>query len=64
MSLFNKKGNEYNKAKGAWNLITIPGVTNRQGQENLKPISNWSGYCSKYNLAGATTNSSKNAAAV
>ena len=63
MSLFNKKGNEYNKAKGAWNLITIPGVTNRQGQENLKPISNWRGYCSKYNFAGAATSSSKNAVA-
>ena len=63
LTLFEKKGDEYNKSIGAWNLTAIPGVTSRQGQDNLKPSTNWNGYSSKYNFAGATTNGSKNAVA-
>jgi hypothetical protein len=63
MTLFQRNGDEYHRAKGAWNLTAIPGVTSRQGEEHLKPITNWRGYCSKHNFAAAATSGTKNAAA-
>ncbi|MFB9057037.1 polysaccharide lyase family 8 super-sandwich domain-containing protein [Mariniflexile ostreae] len=62
MTYFMKTGSEYNKAIGAWNLTAIPGVTSRQGEDKLLPITNWRGYCSKYNFAAAATSGGKNAA--
>ncbi|TKG91972.1 hypothetical protein EYV94_20385 [Puteibacter caeruleilacunae] len=63
MTLFQKKGDEYREATGAWNLTAIPGVTSRQGEEHLKPITNWGGFNSKYNYAGAATHNGPNACA-
>ena len=63
LTYFMKEGNEYHKAIGAWNLTAIPGVTSRQVPfEKLIPMTNWRGYCSKYNFAAAATSGSKNAA--
>lgn len=62
MTYFMKKGNEYHQAIGGWNLTAIPGVTSRQGEERLIPITNWRGYCSKHNFAAAATSGGKNAA--
>ncbi|MEM6644571.1 MAG: polysaccharide lyase family 8 super-sandwich domain-containing protein, partial [Bacteroidota bacterium] len=62
-TFFMKQGNEYHQAIGAWNLTAIPGVTARQGEDKLIPITNWRGYCSKHNFAAAATSSGKNAAA-
>lgn len=62
LTYFMKTGNEYHQALGAWNLTAIPGVTSRQVDESkLVPITNWRGYCSKYNFAAAATSGSKNA---
>lgn len=64
MTLFMKDGTEYHKAKGAWNLTAIPGVTSRQVNDSiLVPMRNWRGYCSKHNFAAAATSGTKNAAA-
>ncbi len=63
LTYFVKKGNEYQEAMGAWNLTAIPGVTSRQGEDNLVPVTNWRGYVSKYNFAAAATSGTKNAAA-
>jgi len=63
MTFFQKIGNEYLKALGAWNLTAIPGVTSRQGEDQLSPTTNWRGFCSKHNFAGAATSGSDNAVA-
>ncbi|TVZ55014.1 polysaccharide lyase family 8-like protein [Lutibacter sp. Hel_I_33_5] len=63
LTLFFRNGNEYQEAMGGWNLTAIPGVTSRQGEENLVPITNWRGFISKHNFATAATSGSKNAAA-
>jgi len=62
LTFYVKNGKEYQEAMGAWNLTAIPGVTSRQGEENLVPITNWRGYVSKHNFAAAATSGSKNAA--
>jgi hypothetical protein len=62
MTYFMKNGNEYHQAIGGWNLTAIPGVTARQGEDKLKPVTNWRGYCSKYNFAAAATSGGANAA--
>ena len=41
----------------------MPGVTAREGERRLKPITNWRGFCSKYNFAGAATDGGGNAVA-
>jgi hypothetical protein len=62
-TLFQRNGDEYRKVFGAWDVTATPGVTARQGMEKLKPVTNWRGYCSKFNFAGAATNGSVNAVA-
>ena len=37
LTFFEKHGNEYSKAIGGWDLTAIPGVTNRQATDKLKP---------------------------
>ncbi|MCT4648240.1 MAG: polysaccharide lyase beta-sandwich domain-containing protein [Carboxylicivirga sp.] len=63
MTLFERTGEEYREATGGWNLTAIPGVTSRQGEEHLVPITNWGGFNSKYNFAGAATHGGENACA-
>lgn len=62
-TLFQKTGNEYRKAFGAYDVTAFPGVTAREGKEKLKSVINWRGYCSLYNFAGAATSGGENAAA-
>lgn len=62
-TLFQKSGNEYRKVFGAWDVTATPGVTARQGMDKLTPVTNWRGYCSKYNFAGAATCGGVNAVA-
>ena len=63
LTFFMKDGNEYHRALGAWNLTAIPGVTSRQvDNSKLIPVTNWRGYCSKYNFAAAASSGTKNAA--
>ncbi|MEI6422396.1 MAG: polysaccharide lyase family 8 super-sandwich domain-containing protein, partial [Lentisphaerota bacterium] len=62
VTLLQRQGNEYAKAIGAFNLTSWPGVTTRQTPETLKPIVNWSGYCSCYNFAAGATSGSDFAA--
>ncbi len=62
-TMFLKTGNEYRKAFGAYDVTAFPGVTAREGMDRLRPVTNWRGYCSKYNFAAAATSGGKNAAA-
>lgn len=62
-TLFQKSGDEYRKAFGAYDVTAFPGVTAREGMEYLKPVTNWRGYCSKYNFAVAATSGGENAVA-
>lgn len=62
-TLFQKTGDEYRKAFGAYDVTAFPGVTAREGMERLKPVTNWRGYCSKYNFAAAATCGGENAVA-
>lgn len=62
MTFYMKSGNEYHQAIGAWNLTAFPGVTSRQVDDSrLVPMTNWRGYCSKHNFAGAATSGGENA---
>lgn len=63
LTFFHKKGDEYRKIMGAWDVTATPGVTAREGMDKLTPITNWRGYCSKYNFAGSATNGGENAVA-
>lgn len=55
LTLFQRSGNEYFSIMGGWDVTAYPGVTAREGMENLTPAENWRGYCSKHNYAvGAT----------
>ncbi len=63
MTFFQKKGDEYRKIMGGWDVTASPGVTAREGMEKLTPVTNWRGYCSKYNFAGAATHGGDNAVA-
>lgn len=60
-TLFQKNGNEYRQVFGAWDVTATPGVTARQGMDKLTPVTNWRGYCSKFNFAGAATLGGENA---
>ena len=62
-TLFQKTGNEYKKAFGAYDVTAYPGVTAREGMERLRPVTNWRGYCSKHNFAAAATSGDENAVA-
>ncbi len=50
-----RKGFEAKEALGGFNLTAFPGVTSRQGENRLTPVTNWGGYNSKYNFAGGVT---------
>jgi len=63
MTLYQKTGDEYSRIIGAWDITASPGVTAREGMERIKPVTNWRGYCSKHNFAGAATYGGENAAA-
>ena len=63
MTLFQKSGDEYRKIIGAWDVTATPGVTAREGMEKITPVTNWRGYCSKFNYAGAATYGGVNAVA-
>ncbi|MFV0586322.1 polysaccharide lyase family 8 super-sandwich domain-containing protein [Bacteroides reticulotermitis] len=63
ITLFQKDGNEYGKALGAYDVTAFPGVTAREGMDRLIPVTNWRGYCSKYNFAAAATRGGENAVA-
>ena len=62
-TLFQRNGNEYRKAFGAYDVTAYPGVTAREGMDRLRPVTNWRGYCSKFNFAAAATSGGENAAA-
>ncbi len=55
MTLFQRNGQEYRSVFGAWDVTAAPGVTAREGMEKIKPVTNWRGYCSRFNFAGAAT---------
>ncbi len=63
MTLFEKSGNEYRSVFGGWDVTASPGVTAREGMDKLTPVTNWRGYCSKFNFAGAATAGGDNAVA-
>ena len=63
MTLFQRRGNEYSVMAGAWDVTATPGVTAREGMDKLTPVTNWRGYCSRHNFAGAATNGGENAVA-
>lgn len=63
MTLFQKSGDEYRPVFGAWDVTATPGVTAREGMDMIKPITNWRGYCSKFNFAGAATAGGEDAVA-
>ena len=63
MTLFQRDGLEYRSVFGAWDVTATPGVTAREGMDKLKPVTNWRGYCSKFNFAGAATSGGVNAVA-
>lgn len=63
LTLFQKSGDEYRKIIGAWDVTAYPGVTAREGMDKLVPVTNWRGYCSKYNFAAGATNGGENAVA-
>lgn len=62
-TLFQKSGDEYRKAFGAFDVTAFPGVTAREGMDKLIPVTNWRGYCSKHNFAAAATSGGENAVA-
>lgn len=62
-TFFQKSGNEYRKAFGAYDVTAFPGVTAREGMDKLTPVTNWRGYCSKHNFAAAATLGDENAVA-
>ena len=63
LTFFQQRGDEYRRAIGAWNMTAVPGVTARQGEDRLKPVTNWRGYCSRHNFAAGATNGGPNACA-
>lgn len=54
-TLFMRTGKEYNRVLGAYDVLSYPGVTARQGMDRLEPVTNWRGYSSKHNFAGGAT---------
>lgn len=63
LTFFQRKGDEYRKVIGAIDITAMPGVTAREGQERVKPFTNWRGFCSKHNFAGGATAGKDNAVA-
>ncbi len=63
LTYFQRKGDEYRKVIGAMDLTALPGITAREGQEKLKPFTNWRGFTSKHNFAGGATDGGQNAVA-
>lgn len=63
VTLFQKKGDEYQRILGSVDVTALPGTTAREGMDKLIPVTNWRGYCSKHNFAGAATDSEQNAVA-
>lgn len=63
MTLFQKRGDEYRMMAGAIDVTATPGVTAREGMDRLTPVTNWRGYCSRHNFAGAATHGGENAVA-
>lgn len=63
LTFFMKKGDEYHKIIGAWDITACPGVTARKGMDKITPVTNWRGYSSKHNFAGAATYGGENAVA-
>ncbi|HSC52003.1 MAG TPA: polysaccharide lyase family 8 super-sandwich domain-containing protein [Phnomibacter sp.] len=63
MTLFQRNGTEYRKIYGGWDVTASPGVTAREGMDKIKPVTNWRGYNSKFNFAGAATAGTGNAVA-
>jgi len=63
LTLFLRRGDEAKRALGGFNLTAFPGVTARQGEDLLVPLTNWRGYCSKHNFAAAATRGGENASA-
>lgn len=63
MTLFQKDGLEYRSILGAFDITASPGITAREGMDKITPVTNWRGYCSKFNYAGAATIGGENAVA-
>lgn len=63
MTFFQRNGTEYKSVYGGWDITASPGVTAREGMEKIKPVTNWRGYNSKFNFAGAATSGGENAVA-
>lgn len=61
LTLFQRTGDEYFRIMGGWDVTASPGVTAREGMNKLTPVTNWRGYCSKYNYAVGTTDGGENA---
>ena len=61
VTLFQRKGDEYQRILGGLDVTALPGTTVREGMDKLIPVTNWRGYCSKHNFAGAATDSKQNA---
>lgn len=59
-TLFQRSGDEYYRVMGGWDVTAMPGVTAREGMDKLIPVTNWRGYCSKYNFAGGATDHIEN----
>ncbi len=51
MTLFQRRGDEYFRIMGGWDVTASPGVTAREGMDRLVPVTNWRGYCSRHNFA-------------
>lgn len=62
-TLFQRNGDEYFRVMGGWDVLSLPGVTARQGMNQLKPVTNWRGYCSRHNFAAGATYGGENAVA-
>jgi len=62
-TMFLRNGLEYRTVFGAWDVTATPGITAREGMDKITPVTNWRGYCSKFNFAGAATHGGANAVA-
>jgi len=63
VTLMQRNGDEHRKIIGAMDFTALPGITAREGMERLKPITNWRGFCSKYNFAAGATSGKGNGVA-
>ena len=58
---FQRKGNEYSHAFGAFDITRAGGVTAREGMNLLQPKTDWRGYKGMHNFAGGATLGGQNA---